>query len=349
MGAPGRYSATCVASPNIALVKYWGQRIPEYNVPYNSSLSLTLAGLSTRTRVTFDPDLPADTLELNGTAVEGGPRDDVRRFLDLFRERAGRRWSARVVSRNNFPTASGMASSASGFAALAGAAMAALRLRGGLRILSRYARRGSGSATRSIYGGFVYWRAGRHWDGDDSYAVPFRGPEHWPAFRDIACLVAGAPVKSIRSQEAMQRSVATSPVYGRRQKELRRRLRRMQAAIILRDPDRLFPVVMEECDSFREVCETTDPPLDYLTPSSRAILDEVRSINDEAGRYLAAYTHDAGAHVHVFTTAPYARSIARRLGALRGVTETRILRPGPGVRWIPRAGSEDPAVELRVG
>ncbi|EQD73410.1 mevalonate diphosphate decarboxylase, partial [mine drainage metagenome] len=155
MLAPGRYSATCEASPNIALVKYWGQRIPEYNVPYNSSLSLTLDGLSTRTRVTFDPELPADTLELNGTMVEGAPRDDVGRFLDLFRGRARRTWYARVQSRNNFPTASGMASSASGFAALAGAAMAALGLRWGPRNLSRYARRGSGSATRSIYGGFV--------------------------------------------------------------------------------------------------------------------------------------------------------------------------------------------------
>jgi len=344
--APGRYSATCEASPNIALVKYWGQRIPEYNVPYNSSLSLTLDGIATRTRVTFDPELPADTLELNGRPAEEGPRADVSRFLDLFRERIRRPWHARVVSRNNFPTASGMASSASGFAALAGAAMAALRLHWGLRNLSRYARRGSGSAARSIYGGFVLWRAGRRWDGTDSYAVPFRGPDYWPEFRDIACLVDGAPVKSIRSQEAMQRSVATSPVFARRQRELRKRIGRMKAAIDYRDAASLFPLIMEECDSFREVCETTDPPLDYLTSASRRILDEVRAVNREAGRPVAAYTHDAGAHVHVFTTERRAPALARRLGSLTGVRETRILRPGPGVRWLRSAGSEDPPVKL---
>ncbi len=346
MLAPGRYSATCEASPNIALVKYWGQRIPEYNVPYNSSLSLTLDGLATRTRVAFDPDLPADTLELNGTPVDGGPREDVSRFLDLFRERIRRPWHAEVVSRNNFPTASGMASSASGFAALAGAAMGALGLHWGPRNLSRYARRGSGSAARSIYGGFVLWRAGHRWDGTDSYAVPFRGPEHWPEFRDVACLVDAAPVKSVRSQEAMQRSVATSPVFERRQNQLRRRLMRMRSAIDRRDAGNLFPLIMEECDSFREVCETTDPPLDYLTDASRAILDEVRSINRDEGRPVAAYTHDAGAHVHVFTTAPHAPALARRLGALPGVRETRILRPGPGVRWIRPTGSKDPTVKL---
>ncbi|EQD52502.1 diphosphomevalonate decarboxylase [mine drainage metagenome] len=154
-------------------------------------------------------------------------------------------------------------------------------------------------------------------------------------------------MKAIRSQEAMQRSVATSPVYGRRQNELYRRTRLMRAAIRARSADRLFPLIMEECDSFREVCETTDPPLDYLTPTSRAILDEVRTINREAGRPIAAYTHDAGAHVHVFTTQPRARSIARRLGAIPGVGETRTLRPGAGVRWIRTARSKDPSVELR--
>lgn len=335
MLAPGRHSATCEASPNIALIKYWGQRIPEYNVPYNASLSVTLDGLCTRTRVTFDPALDRDTLEINGAPASPREVEDVRRFLDLFRARKRRPWHAHVESRNNFPTASGMASSASGFAALAGAAAAALGLQGRLRELSRYARRGSGSAARSVYGGFVIWRAGCHWDGEDSYALPFLGPEYWPEFRDVVCLVAHAPTKTIRSQEAMQRSVETSPKFAERQKAVHRRRLRMQKALIDRDPERLFPLIMEECDSFREVCETTDPPLDYLTDVSRSILEEVGALNREAGRSLAAYTHDAGAHVHVFTTARHARAIAARLGALRGVEETRILRPGRGLRWIP--------------
>jgi len=142
--------------------------------------------------------------------------------------------------------------------------------------------------------------------------------------------VKSAPVKEVRSADAMQATVTTSPVYRRRLAEIPNRLRKMRAAIGARDPRRLFPLVMEECDSFREVCETTRPSLDYLTTASRAILGEVRAVNREAGRPVAAYTHDAGAHVHVFTLARDVRTVRRRLARLPGVERTQLLRPGPG-------------------
>ncbi len=326
--------ATFEAPPNIALVKYWGVRDRERALPFNSSLSVTLERLRSRTTVRFDPTLRRDEVVLNGEVASGGPREAVVRFLDRVRSLAGRDVPAQVRSSNNFPTASGLASSASGFAALAGAASAAAGLRLSPRALSQLARFGSGSAARSVFGGFVEWRAGERSDGRDCYARPLFGPGHWPDLVDLVLLVEGAPVKAVRSADAMQLTVRTSSAYERRLAEIPDRLRAIRRAIRDRDAEALFPVVMEECDSFREVCETTVPPLNYLTTTSRAVLGEVRSLNRAAGRSVAAYTHDAGAHVHVFLLRPDLARVRSRLARLPGVVRTVTVRPGPGARKV---------------
>ncbi len=337
--APARGgTAVFEAPPNIALVKYWGMRDPERVLPYNSSVSVTLARLRSRTVVRFDAGLDADVVVLNGVVADGGPRTAVVRMLERVRERAGLRSRAEVRSENNFPTASGLASSASGFAALAGAASAAAGLELSPRELSRLARLGSGSASRSVFGGFVLWRAGVRADGADSYARSLFGERHWPQLVDVVALVEGAPVKEVRSAEAMQATVRTSPDYPGRLEALPGRIDRLVRAIRDRDAEALFPLIMEECDSFRDVCETTRPPLDYLTAGSRAILAEVRAINRAAGRPVAAYTHDAGAHMHVFTLDRHLARVRRRLAGVPGVRRTLVLRPGPGARVTPVRG-----------
>jgi diphosphomevalonate decarboxylase len=327
-------SATYEAPPNIALVKYWGMRDPERALPCNPSLSVSLERLRSRTTVRFDPSLTDDRVILNGAAAVGGPRDGVVRFLQRVRAICDLELCAEVRSDNNFPTASGLASSASGFAALAGASTAAAGLRLSERGLSQLARFGSGSAARSVFGGFVEWRAGIRPDGRDCYARPLYGPRHWPALIDLVLLVEGAPVKDVRSADAMQQTVRTSPLFAARLREIPARLRKIHRAIGSRDAERLFPLIMEECDSFREVCETTRPSLDYLTAASRAILAEVNALNREAGRPIAAYTHDAGAHIHVFTLGRYLATVRGRLGRLPGVERTLSLRPGPGGRLL---------------
>jgi len=322
--------ATYEAPPNIALVKYWGVRDRARAIPYNSSISVTLDRLRSRTCVRFDPSLATDRVTLNGETATGGPRESVVRFLDRVRMLAHVTYGADVQSENNFPTASGLASSASGFAALAGAATAALDLKLSGRELSKLARFGSGSAARSVFGGFVEWRAGVLPDGSDCYARPLFGPGYWPALVDLVLVVKAAPVKTVRSEDAMQTTVATSPTFAHRLAELPRRTRKMRAAIRARDPRRLFPLIMEECDSFREVCETTRPSLDYLTTTSRALIAEVRSLNREAGRPIAAYTHDAGAHIHLFSLRRDVDRVRRRLVRLPGVECSSVVRPGPG-------------------
>jgi diphosphomevalonate decarboxylase len=330
MVGPRSTPVTYDAPPNIALVKYWGVRDRALALPYNSSISVTLERLRSRTTVRFDPEAEEDRVELNGEPARGGPREAVVRMLDRVRDLAEVTDRASVISANNFPTASGLASSASGFAALAGAATAAAGLTLSPRALSQLARFGSGSACRSVFGGFVEWQAGSRADGRDCFARPIRGPDHWPELVDLVLLVRGAPVKGVRSQDAMQATVRTSPYFRERQRELPGRTRRIRSAIVERDAERLFPLIMEECDSFRRACETTDPPLDYLTLTSRAILDGVREVNRSAGRPLAGYTHDAGAHVHVFALARDLARVRRALAPISGVERTLVVRPGPG-------------------
>lgn len=329
--------ASYEAGPNIALVKYWGVRDADLVLPNNSSLSVTLGRFRTRTTVAFDPALGADEFFLGGVRASGGPLEDVTRFLDRVRTLAGSGERARVTSRNNFPTASGLASSASGFAALAGAASRAAGLDLSPRALTRLARLGSGSASRSVLGGFVEWRAGTRPDGRDCYAVPIAEADHWPELVDRVALVRDAPVKAVRSAVAMQSTVRTSPGYARRLEEVPGRIARLRQAIRDRDAETLFATIIEECDSFRGVCESTTPKLDYLTGTSRAILEAVRAANAEAGRPVAAYTHDAGAHVHVFTLSEELPKLERRLGRVPGVERWLTVRPGPGGRPVGAA------------
>ena len=324
------------AAPNIALVKYWGVRDEALGLPFNGSLSVTLDRLRTRTRVRFDPSLRADEFVLDGQGQRGGPLRSVSEFLDNVRAIAGTETHALVRSSNNFQAASGLASSASGFAALAGAASRAAGLRLSPPALSRLARLGSGSACRSLFGGFVEWRAGTRPDGRDCFARELLPPSHWPALVDLVALIADAPTKSVRSAVAMQRSVATSPWFARRQQNVPRRIRAMKRAIAARNGPELFALVMEECDDFRLVCESTRPSLDYLVPASRRVLETVRAANEEAGETIAGYTHDAGAHVHVFTLRRHAGPLRRRLAGVPGVAKTLALSPGPGARPMRR-------------
>jgi diphosphomevalonate decarboxylase len=303
-------------------------------LPNNSSLSMTVDGLRTRTWVRFDPSLRADRFWLNGAPAGPGPFRGASEFIDHIREDVGLSDRAEIRSTNNFPTASGLASSASGFAALAGAASVAAGLDLSPRDLSRLARLGSGSACRSIFGGFVEWQAGRRADGRDCFARPLLPAGHWPQLRDLVVLIADAPEKAVRSAQAMQGSVRTSPAYADRMAAVPRRLVAIRKALRDRATDRFFELVIEECDDFRRVCETTVPSLDYLTPASRAVLAEVLELNRRAGHPIAGYTHDAGAHLHIFTLLEHVPLLRRRLGRIAGVATTRVLRPGPAAHEL---------------
>ncbi len=205
-----RSTATAIAHPNIALAKYWGKRDDGVNQPAVPSLSVTLAGMSTTTTVTFDETLEADTFWLAGVPVQGGPYTRVVGLLDRVRRASGRTARARVESANDFPTAAGLASSASGFAALALAAATAAGLEPTAEYVSDLARRTSVSAARSAFGGFVELPMGKPGD-DDLSAVPIAPPDQLD-LRVIVAVTREGP-KDVSSTEGMKHTVRTSPYY----------------------------------------------------------------------------------------------------------------------------------------
>ena len=322
----GFREAVAAAHPNIALVKYWGDRDHALRIPSNGSISLTLSGLKTQTRVGFDPDLDQDQLTINQVPAEAAALQRVGRHLDLIRERAGIRAGAFVHSDTDFPMAAGLASSAAAFAALTLAGCAAAGLELGRQELSALARRGSGSAARSIYGGFVELIAGA--SHADSFARPLAEPEHW-SIVDLIVLTDQRP--KLTGSTAGHSSAQTSPLQAARVSDAPRRLQACREAVLATDFERLAEVVEQDSNMMHAVMMTSSPPLHYWQPSSLAVMAQVRSLRAQG--VAVCYTVDAGPNVHCLCL-PEAESRVRE-GLAHLSLEFGILRavPGPGA-WL---------------
>lgn len=318
-------AVTARACANIALVKYWGKRDALLNLPAAGSLSLTLAALVTETTVQFDETLADDTLILDGAPASAGELARTTTFLDLVRAQAGIPIHARVTSHNEFPTASGLASSASGFAALAVAASRAAGLALEARELSILARRGSGSAARSIFGGFARMHAGSA--SEDAYAEPVESPL-LERIRMVIAVVGGGAPKQRGSRDAMDHTAATSPFYRAWLELVPRDLAAVHAALEAGDLERLGALAEANALAMHASAIAARPAVLYWQPATLALLARVRGLR-ECG--LAAWaTMDAGPHVKVLTTADDAPTIAMQLRDLDGVTAVTISAPGAG-------------------
>ena len=218
--------AAAVAHPNIAFIKYWGNRDERLRLPQNGSISMNLRELTTTTHVEFSPDFQQDSLFLNEKEINGAALQRVSSFLDQVRNLANSRLHARVTSVNNFPIGAGIASSAAAFAALSLAASAALGLNLSEKELSRLARLGSGSACRSVPGGFVEWMVGK--DDADSTAVSIASADHWNLVDCIAVTQTGhKPVGSTEGHAL----AGSSPLQAARVADTPRRLDLCRQAI----------------------------------------------------------------------------------------------------------------------
>lgn len=348
-------SAVAKANVNIALIKYWGKRDEQLILPYTSSLSLTLSDLYATTSVHFDESLSADFVTLDGSEL---PTDDSTRLrvvamLDLVREKAGISTKAKVVSHNHVPIAAGLASSASGSAALAAAASYAAGLNLTPRELSRLARRGSGSACRSIFGGFVLWNKGE--DDETSYAEPIADPLAEPLSEPAepadshlsASLPTSLPAqknlnpamivvtldsskKPISSRTAMRRTVETSPAYMPWVEQSKKDLARALDAIRVGSIEQLGEVMEQNSLGMHETMRKANPPVNYLTDKTYAVLNAVRSMR-ECGWPVWA-TMDAGPNVKVLTDADCAARAAEELrGRVAESAQFAIALPGDGV------------------
>ncbi len=314
-------SATATAFPNIAFIKYWGNRDQTLRLPANGSISMNLAGLTSRTTVTFRPDLPDDQLTLNGQPVAGAGLQRAADLLERVRRLAGLAQYAAVASENNFPTGAGIASSASGFAALAVAAARAAGLDLDEASLSRLARTASGSACRSVPGGFVEWRAGET-DGD-SYAFSIAPPEHWDLVDCVA--VVSKAHKATLSQEG-HALAGTSPLQPSRLVDAPRRLDVCRQAILQRDFQALAEVMEQDSNLMHAVMMTSQPPILYWQPATIAVMQAVQAWRQSG--LPACYTIDAGPNVHVICASRAVATVCERLQAIPGVDKVLTAPPG---------------------
>jgi len=335
--------ATCRAGSNIAFIKYWGvaDAGEDLNIPLNNSISMTLADAHTTTTVAWDDCvcLSEDTVVIDGVQLEGGPAERIVAHLDRLRALAGVSDRARVVSNNNFPMASGIASSASGFAALTVAGAAALGLRLNATRLSAVARQASGSASRSLFGGFVEWERG--WGRGESEEVTearenesildslsvarqLHSEDHWALRNVIAIVSTGA--KRVSSSSG-HRLAATSPLNTARTRCVGAWLDTVRQAIAERDFGLLGPVLELDALAMHGVMMTSSPSLLYWQPGTLEVLQAVRSWREDEG-VPVYFTIDAGPNVHLICEAGTAAEVERRVGALPAVG--RVLTSGPG-------------------
>jgi len=320
-------SFTAIAHPNIAFIKYWGNRDDALRLPANGSISMNLAGLTTQTTVSLNPDLKRDELVLNGQLEQGAPLIRVSTFLELVRNAAGSQSFALVESRNDFPTGAGIASSASAFAALALAASAAYGLELSEKDLSRLARRGSGSACRSVPAGFTEWQAGT--SDQDSFATSIAPADHWQLMDVIAVIHSG--VKKAGSTEG-HFLAATSPVQAARVADAPRRLDECRQAIFAKDFKRLASVIEQDSNLLHAVMMTSNPALYYWRNATMEVMNSVRGWREQG--IPCAFTIDAGPNVHVICPQDAAARVENHLREIPGVESVLVSGVGGAARLL---------------
>lgn len=319
------------AHTNIALIKYWGKRDSELFLPMNSSLSLTLDAFYTDTKVTFDDKFTADTFYLNGELQFEKEIQKISHFLDLFCEYIGERAFARVESLNFVPTAAGLASSASAFAALAMATAQALDLSLSREELSTIARRGSGSSTRSLFGGFVEWDMGTC--STDSMAHPIDDAD-W----DIGMIVLAVNTqqKKIASRVGMEHTVQTSPFYENWVQTAKVDLVAIKEAIAAKDFEAVGQITEHNGMKMHATTLSAKPPFTYWTADSLVAQEAVRQVREEL-QVPAYMTMDAGPNVKVLCRASDMENLVKALEKQFPSEKIITSLPGEGARYLTDA------------
>jgi diphosphomevalonate decarboxylase len=334
-------AATIEAAANIAFIKYWGALDLERAVPCNRTLSMTLKRCCSRCSVEFLAGEGKDEIWLIGPDGKWLQPDEsfsgrIARHLERLRAWSHRRGRFRVATRNSFPASAGLASSASGFAALTIAATRALGLSPSRSELSMLARlSGSGSAARSVLGGYVEWPAAApdaNAREEEIFAQQVASEDHWDLRDVIAIVESGA--KGVSSLEGHRRAL-TSPFFATRQARLEERFLLVRQAILDRDLATLGPLIEEEAIELHLIAMSSQPPIFYWRAGTLAVLEEVRRMRDEEGARAFA-TMDAGANVHVICTADDEERIARRLQGLDYVEAVIRDGVGPGPAVLPQ-------------
>lgn len=315
------------AHTNIAFIKYWGKENEELIIPKNNSLSLTLDAFYTDTQVTFDESLSNDILFIDGEEQDEKALKKAQVILDLVRTEAGITEYAKIDSKNHVPTAAGLASSASGLAALAGAASLAAGLNLSEKELSRLARRGSGSASRSIYGGFAEWQKGT--SDTDSVAVPIDNAE-WDI--GMIFIIVDDGKKDVSSTEGMRRVVETSPYYEGWVSSTTDDLSAMKTAIEEQDVAKVGAIAERSALKMHALNLSANPPFNYWSPDSIVAMRKVEEFREQG--YPVYLTMDAGPNVKLICKASQMDELYDSLLGTFRQDQLVMAKPGPGIQVL---------------
>lgn len=307
-----------IAHPSLALIKYWGKTDGGVNLPATPSLALTLDGLSTTTTVRLS--------DQDRFILDGMPRNDakVQEFLDRIRQLTGFRGHFHIESVNDFPTAAGLASSASGFAALAGGLWALIRQEDiDPTTVSEWARLGSGSACRSVFGGWTIWEKGC------AQAQPLLASDHWPEIRVILFLVSSGP-KPLGSREAMNLTRATSPYYAAWLQDAPRLFEEARAHLLAKNWSGLGEAMRLSYMRMFATMFAASPPVMYWLANSVALIRLAQELREEG---VAVYeTMDAGPQVKFFCQEDDLERVLQAVNERIGPLDYLLAQAGPGLR-----------------
>ncbi|MEK7156191.1 MAG: diphosphomevalonate decarboxylase [Patescibacteria group bacterium] len=316
--------ATATAPSNIAFIKYWGRKDEALRLPENGSLSMNLSGLQTTTTVEFSADYTEDYVEINGTR-EANESSRAIKHLDRVRALAGISDFARVVSKNNFPSGTGLSSSASGFATLTLAAAKAAGLDLSEKDLSILARQGSGSACRSIPDGFVEWLDGD--TSDTSYATSLYAPDYWDVVDVVAVVSEGR--KDVSTTEG-QKIVSSSPFFSVRKAHIQERLEEAKKLLAARDFSGFGELIEAEALELHAIMLTSKPSLIYWTPGTLTIMKLTKKWRAEG---LPVYfTINTGQDIHLICERENVERVKSKLADVEGVKEVIVNYPAVGAR-----------------
>lgn len=320
------YDATAFAPSNIALVKYWGKASSKDNIPAVSSLSMTLSDIGSTTQVQFSESFSRDVFILNGIQhVDGLGR--VSACLDEFRALSGISSKVNVVSNNNFPTGAGLASSAAGFAALTLAADAAFSLNLSMAELSCIARRASGSAARSLFGGWVELPTGQ----TDTPAKPLFDVDYFPL--SVVIAVVSRAVKPLSSSISMVHTEKTSDYYEAWLSNHPKDMDRAKKALNDKDFASLGAVAEVSCLKMHAAIMAARPGLIYWLPATLDCIQQVRYMREEE-ELPVFFTIDAGPQVKAFCLPEVADLVATELAVVPGVLDVIQVSCGSGAEVI---------------
>ncbi len=336
------------AHSNIALIKYWGKRDPgPLNLPAVSSLSISLDALHSTTELIVDDSLSCSEIsffEDGQPRPSSGANTRALAFVDMLRRENNIEGHCRIRSNNNFPTAAGLASSASGFASLVHAFSQAYALAWSSRDQSIWARRGSGSASRSIFGGFARWHRGVKVDGSDSFAEEILAAEHWPL--NVVVATTTAAQKKVGSTEGMLRSEQTSPFYRAFIDAQDADMRLAEEAISSRDFSALAQVAEHSCMKMHGLMFASLPPLIYWRGATLDALLRIQELRRSGVPVF--FTSDAGPQIKAVCEPGAVKEVEAALSEIPGVLSTTVSSLGPGAHLLPEEFSfsdlVDPAV-----